>query len=194
MIEVYQEQVLCCTRNRSIKPPQIFLVDHILIHKTLVHHHIRPLTTLRFMTDDGEPFDVWLLNESAPVVGDKDGDGLPNAWELEYFGHPTNAVPSGNGDGDGMDNLSEFIAGTDPTNAASFFAASAGLDPSGFVVSWNSVSGRTYSVLHNGAVTGSFTNLAGGMDYPVNSYTDATLHAEADAFYKLEVELIPTGP
>jgi hypothetical protein len=51
---------------------------------------------------------------------DVDGDGLPDAWETQYFGS-TGANPGTDADGDGGSNLHEFLAGTNPTNAASAF-------------------------------------------------------------------------
>ncbi len=52
---------------------------------------------------------------------DDDGDGIPNGWELLYFGGATNADPLAYSDGDPVDNLDEYIADTDPTNGESFF-------------------------------------------------------------------------
>ena len=51
---------------------------------------------------------------------DTDGDGLPDSWEMRYFGtlSHTGAEDS---DGDGFSNKQEFLAGTDPTNGASYF-------------------------------------------------------------------------
>jgi predicted outer membrane repeat protein len=46
---------------------------------------------------------------------DDDGDGLPNWWESEYFGGPTNAAPSGDSDNDNLTNSQEFQYGTNPT-------------------------------------------------------------------------------
>jgi len=48
-------------------------------------------------------------------VGDEDGDGLLDGWELDYF----EAIETQNGeddsDGDGLSNLEEFLWGSDPT-------------------------------------------------------------------------------
>jgi hypothetical protein len=46
--------------------------------------------------------------------GDRDGDGLPDDWEIARGTDPN--VPDGDADpdGDGMDNREEYIAGTDP--------------------------------------------------------------------------------
>jgi hypothetical protein len=49
---------------------------------------------------------------------DSRGCGMPDSWQLAYFGNLTqNAL--GDYDGDGVDNLQEFLDGTNPINAAS---------------------------------------------------------------------------
>jgi 5-methylthioadenosine/S-adenosylhomocysteine deaminase len=51
--------------------------------------------------------------------GDTDGDGMPNEWEIAYFGGFSNGVPTGNNDGDALDNLGEYVADTIPTSSGS---------------------------------------------------------------------------
>jgi glucose/arabinose dehydrogenase len=50
---------------------------------------------------------------------DSDADGLPNWWELAYFGSTTAAAAGADPDGDGATNLQEYRAGSDPLSAAS---------------------------------------------------------------------------
>lgn len=50
---------------------------------------------------------------------DLDGDGLPDAWELEKFGSLTNATAGGDADDDGFSDCAEWLAGTHPNDAAS---------------------------------------------------------------------------
>ncbi len=54
-------------------------------------------------------------------LGDTDGNGLPDWWELKYFGVLTGTNPGGDPDHDGASNLYEYLTGTNPTNAVSYF-------------------------------------------------------------------------
>jgi hypothetical protein len=71
------------------------------------------------------PYSVVLFNNSGSVTSapamlwyDGNGNGLPDSWELAYFGNLTQN-PTGDYDGDGVSNLQEFLDGTNPTNSAS---------------------------------------------------------------------------
>jgi Big-like domain-containing protein/beta-propeller repeat-containing protein/carboxypeptidase family protein/IPT/TIG domain-containing protein len=45
---------------------------------------------------------------------DVDGDGLPDSWEIQYFGN-LGQTALGDPDGDGLNNLQEFLHGRNPT-------------------------------------------------------------------------------
>ncbi len=47
---------------------------------------------------------------------DTDGNGLPDLWQLHYFGH-LGVDPNADPDGDGLSNLQEYLNHTDPTTA-----------------------------------------------------------------------------
>lgn len=55
------------------------------------------------------------------TTGDTDANGLPDWWELKYFGVLTGTAPAGDPDHDGASNLFEYLTGTNPTNAVSCF-------------------------------------------------------------------------
>ncbi len=62
-----------------------------------------------------------VLGLSNWAIGDTDGNGLPDWWELKYFGVLTGTDPNGDPDHDGVSNLNEYLTGTNPTNAVSYF-------------------------------------------------------------------------
>ncbi len=52
---------------------------------------------------------------SDELFSDTADDGMPDAWETEYFGD-ANQEPESDYDGDGLNNLEAYQLGTDPTN------------------------------------------------------------------------------
>jgi hypothetical protein len=89
--------------------------------------------------NDPQSWTVGALQFATPgvsPVADGDGDGLPDAYEIETYGS-TNIVGSplnGDTDGDGASDTAEYIAGTSATNANSKFKLSASILPGGNVI------------------------------------------------------------
>jgi subtilisin family serine protease len=126
-------------------------------------------------------------------IVDTDGNGLPDWWELEYFGHLTGTDPSADPDHDGMNNLAEWIAGTNPTNAASCLRASvvSTSNSNGVVVSWSSVAGKNYWLERSTNLLTGFnaivsTNIAATA--PTNTQTDPAILPGNTRFYRVGVE------
>lgn len=130
-------------------------------------------------------------------IVDTDGNGLPDWWELQYFGQLTGTDPNADPDHDGMSNLAEWIAGTNPTNAASSLRLTpvSAKNPSAIAVNWQSVDGKYYWLERA-------TNLATGFGVviatnitatsPTNTVTDTTAPPGNQGFYRVGVEqLIP---
>jgi len=58
----------------------------------------------------------------ATGTADCNGDGLPDLWQIQYFGSVSaaNAAPTADPAEDGLNNLENYLLGVDPTNADSF--------------------------------------------------------------------------
>ncbi len=131
------------------------------------------------------------------LLRDDDNDGLPDAWEQQYFGNPTNALASDDSDGDGFSNLAEYIAGTDPTSADPTRADSylritqiqAGAGPS-LTITWPSAANRIYTVERASNGPGGFTRLLELFGNPFQtSYRDSWLTNPPPSFYRVRAEL-----
>ena len=59
-----------------------------------------------------------LLSSGFARAEDSDDDGLPDEWEIQYFGH-LNYSGADDPDGDGYNNLTEYLQGSDPTDPQS---------------------------------------------------------------------------
>ena len=123
-----------------------------------------------------------LTSWGAPSAADTDGDQMPDAWEMAYFGSLEQILPDW--DDDGFSNLEEYIAGTDPTNPASVFIIEDMMVPTLY---WTAVPGRTYSVYWTDNLRLPFVNIAFGLT--TGSYTDNWHAGENANFYLIHVEM-----
>ncbi len=122
---------------------------------------------------------------------DLDQNGLPDAWERQYFGQ-IHVDPNADADDDGMSNLAEYIAGTNPTDPTSNlrFLGATRQPQGGMVVSWTSVVNKTYSVLRSTNLLTGYEVIATGVvsTPPVNNYEDTPpLQQGATYFYRISV-------
>jgi hypothetical protein len=98
--------------------------------------------------------DVFAGDLSAWPALDSDGDGIPDWWMIEFFGHPTGqagdlSLAQDDADGTGMSNLQKYLAGLNPTDPSSILAMSIATDASGtnVVLNWTGATGKTYQIL-----------------------------------------------
>lgn len=86
-----------------------------------------------------------------------------------------------------------YIAGLNPTNAASklLLSGASGLNRTNFVLSWNAVTGRVYSLWSATNVAGPFALVPGATNLPstVQSFTNLNNPASGLRFYRIEVSM-----
>ena len=89
-------------------------------------------------------------------VADSDGDGMPDAWELQYGLNPLNPADATQDlDGDGSTNLEEYLAGTNPTQAGSVLRITSieYLGGNSVRLTFLAVSNRTYTLEYKDGLT-----------------------------------------
>jgi hypothetical protein len=115
--------------------------------------------------------DIFLerLLAAYPTPLDWDRDGLPDEWEMQYFGAVTGADPLSDQDQDGFSNLQEYTAGTNPTNSTSRFAIQT-ISRQGdtTTVAFDSALGRIYTLEFSNdlAVDSQWSNVVSQVNVP----------------------------
>ena len=121
---------------------------------------------------------------------DTDGDGVPDAWEMDIFGDLTTVTATSDYDGDRFIDVHEYLAGSDPKDPDSLLiATSTRATPGGIVVTWQSESNRSYVLSRSTNLLQGFTGIASNLlaVYPLNTYTDAAAPS-AMGHYRVELE------
>lgn len=161
------------------------------VHYTLLTNLAAGTHTLAAVVRDGSlvahargPSFMLMVSESA---GDADGDGLPDVWELQYYGGETNANPDAMA-ANGINTVREaYIAGLDPVDPSARFAVSLS-NETGAVVQWESRPGRVYSVHGASDLSDGFHVLETGLAWPQSSWTDTV--SQSRGFYQVGVQRV----
>ena len=105
--------------------------------------------------DNNGTGDVFLATVPDPSTFDGNGNGLPDAWELKYFGN-LNQTASGDFDGDGISNLDEYQSGSDPRGPHSFLRSAGAYITAQdqFQVTFQSFIGIIYQLLESKTANG----------------------------------------
>lgn len=196
LLELYDSNgVLVATNNPAL---EVNAVISTTVSAGLYYLHVKPVgvgnptaSTPTGCTSYGSLGQYWI---TGMVSADGDGDGIPNEWEILYFGGFTNAVATTDSDGDGADNLTEYVSGYDPTDSNSVFkVVSFSAPPTGnspFIITWNPVEGRIYNIgWSHSLVIDPFDDISGDLPYPAGSYTDTVERTDLQNFYRVDVRL-----
>jgi len=113
--------------------------------------------------------------EKTDFVGaDSDSNGLPDWWEIRYFGSLAQS-PNGDYDGDGVSNLNEYLEGTEPTDRNSLKPRLMVLATNGIVnvnpFAANYVQGTTVTLTATANAGYNFVGWAGAVTSTVNPLT-----------------------
>lgn len=164
----------------------------------------------QFVNNDGSKgihntaYAVGLLKASiASLTGDGNHDGLPDAWQVQYFGtiNNTNAAPNATPAGDGVPNWLKYCLGLDPTKpgisvpggvvwASGKNLVNPPIDPgdtnaveiyTAAEVGFNTEVGKTYQIQAISSLSGSWQNVGGpivGTGSPISYVTPTRSNAQ----------------
>jgi hypothetical protein len=132
------------------------------------------------------------------LPGDSNGNGIPDDWEVLFFGVITNVTDLTDFDGDNLSDYREYLSGTDPTLAASCVAITppTARDPEtgAVVLRWHSVASGSYRIERSQALLSPYSFSRIGLDQaatpPMNVYTDYLGTGTLSTFYRL-IQLDP---
>jgi hypothetical protein len=117
---------------------------------------------------------------------DSNGNGIPDSWELQYFGGTTNANPNAICS-NGFNTVREaYLAGLNPNDKDARFGITEH-KPSQNMVRWGAVSGRVYNVYWTTNLLSGFQCLESNIPWTRGSFTNP-----ADVpcgYYKIDVRL-----
>lgn len=142
----------------------------------------------------------WLAAAATPGPAgprDRDGDGMPDDWEVLYGFNTNNAADANQDfDMDGATNLEEYLAGTHPKNASGNLRLTVVSITGGTVtLRFTAVVGRTYSILYSDALDDGFwfkvRDVAAQGSTQEVTVTDPAAGGSGQRFYELVTPQAP---
>ncbi len=110
---------------------------------------------------------------TAGASQDSNGNGIPDDWEIRFFGSITNISAATDADGDGLNDYHEYLSGTHPRDPLSCIALQ--VVPSALPsFRWYSAANASYDVDRAVSLSDSFFPLATNLPStpPQNTFTD----------------------
>ena len=127
-------------------------------------------------------------NLTAEPVSDTDLDGIPDAWEIGWFGDLTTAGSQSDRDHDGQSDLHEWKAGTNPNDPADRLHVTSIVRGAGVTVNWPVKAGKSYAIHYSpDLVAGSWSVIADGLTSGAFVDTDAVRLSRPHGYYRVAV-------
>ncbi len=135
-----------------------------------------------------------VLNVNSDDFGSYAGDGIDDAWQVQYFGiGNANGAATADPDGDGQNNLLEYLAGTNPTSASSAFTLGVSGSAAQRTITFAPVTaGRTYTLeFTTNLTTRVFGTLTGGTTVDTGSTRSVTDSSTTNSarYYRVKISL-----
>jgi Tol biopolymer transport system component len=140
------------------------------------------------------PGDLNRMTEGFVGGLDMDGDGIPDWWMLQYFGHPTGqssdlSLAQDDADGDGVSNLQEYLNGTNPRSASGDFAVQIVpivSQPHTAVLMWPASVATSFTLQHKNSLSDSqWLNLPGSASISGNRCYFTVSTSASGGFYRV---------
>lgn len=122
---------------------------------------------------------------------DSDGDGIPDWWLNQYFGHANGTAgdesrATDDADHDGLSNLEEFLTGTIPNNPDSVLRVAAAMSGGNLQLNWPAIPGRAYRVESKALLTDAAWELfAGGVAVSGGQGSASVSATSAQRFFRV---------
>ncbi len=138
---------------------------------------------------------IVVVNINNDDFGSYAGDGIADAWQVQYFGLPPNplAAPNVDADGNGETNLFKYLAGLNPLDPASHFmlfdSTVSGQPSQKQIIFSPVIAGRTYTVQYKDVLTAALWTPLPSQSYlddgGVRTVTDP--NATGTRFYRVQI-------
>jgi hypothetical protein len=153
------------------------------------------------LTKSGNDPSNWGAGLPSPGIAsgnplDRDGDGMPDAWEIQYGLNPDDPRDAAlDSDGDGMSNLAEYLSGTNPRDRSSVLKFDSVTTAGNVVVlNFTAMAGRSYTIQFlpdvAGALWEKLADISAGIQRPVST-PDHDSPGYTHRFYRLVTPSLP---
>ena len=132
---------------------------------------------------------AYVQTDTIAAGADSDGDGIPDAWEIQHAGNLTTLTHNGDADNDGVTDYQEYLADTDPLSAASSLRITAksftkvtGTEDD--FITWTSQPTRNYDLQYSTTLFPGSWNSVGSQFNSTNTTITGEFTSRSPAIYR----------